>query len=45
MDQLYDMVRWLKGLDLVEVLLYLALPLLIFLFVLDWFKNFFNPHR
>jgi hypothetical protein len=45
METLYHFFRWLKELDLIQVLLYLCMPLLVSVFILDWFREFLRPHR
>ena len=45
METLYHFLRWLKELDLIQVLLYVGVPLLILVFVVDWLRDFLRPYR
>ena len=45
MDSLLHFVRWLKGLDYADLLLYVGLPTLVLLLAVDWLKEVFRPWR
>lgn len=45
METVYHFFNWVKGLDMLQVLLYFVLPPLVLVFIVDWFRDFLSPHR
>jgi hypothetical protein len=45
MDILYHMLRWLKGLDYGELLVYVGMPAVLLILLVGWFRDLCRSSR